>query len=575
MRFWTPLLAAATLLVSSTSLAVESDSVAVLELENQAGRVKVAEVQFITDMVRKAAKDGLDPARFKVMTRETMEVIVPASDMKCLVGKCIVEIGKKLQAKYVVGGSVKDVGTKIAITLEAYETRSGVLTGSETGTATTVDEAVAMVQQMGTRLIRQVTRGDGGPGKDGGGSGISFNVTKLGNVPTVEGPRVSDATVTGLDFGDVDVEGLEKYDTAAKFEKTTAPAEEKAARWEDVVRTSPKFAATARDRAAEWRRYAEDEKASTAARRARTDAREGDWGKLKRLLAISVVGDEDKRKWARAFVDAYGTDPADNPHVAELGPWLPRASAERVVDFVLLTGGKFDLWSGRGDGREQMPHGVTVRPFQLGRTEVTFGQYRKCVAARACTPAHENDASCSVFNGSSWSQGKLPAAFTADDQPVVCVDWQQAQAFAKWVGGRLPTEAEWEFAARSGGRFRIYPWGDQPATCRQAVIDEGSSGCGRKSTWPVCSRTAGNTEQGLCDMSGNVWEWVQDTYHDNFVGAPSDGSAWETPGSQFRTFLGGAWNSNGASARAASRNRTNPGKSYDGLGFRVAKSVPK
>ena len=112
-----------------------------------------------------------------------------------------------------------------------------------------------------------------------------------------------------------------------------------------------------------------------------------------------------------------------------------------------------------------------------------------------------------------------------------CLDWQQAVDFCAWAGGRLPSEAEWEYAARSGGPSSSYkyPWGNDAATCTYAVMDDGGYGCGTGRTWSVCSKPAGNTSQGLCDMSGNVWEWVEDWYHGDYTGAPTDGSAWVSP----------------------------------------------
>ena len=142
---------------SAPARADEINLVAVVELEKQSARVSDTEVQFLTDTVRKAAADGLDPARFKVLTRESMEVLLPASKVTCLAGKCLAEIGRTLQARYVVGGNVKDVGSKIGVTLEMYDSGSGALLGSEQGRADSVDDAVTWAQQTAPRLVQRVS----------------------------------------------------------------------------------------------------------------------------------------------------------------------------------------------------------------------------------------------------------------------------------------------------------------------------------------------------------------------------------------------------------------------------------
>jgi len=239
----------------------------------------------------------------------------------------------------------------------------------------------------------------------------------------------------------------------------------------------------------------------------------------------------------------------------------------------LIPGGSFNMGSNDGDDDERPVHSVTVRTFEMSKTAVTFRQYRACVSAGGCTPAHVDDGTCWIWNGSKWEQGRLPSSFQGDEQPVVCVDWDQAQAYARWAGGRLPTEAEWEYAARSGGRDWKYPWGNENATCERAVMDDGGNGCGRNSTWPVCSKPRGNTTQGLCDMAGNVWEWVQDWYHDSYNGAPTDGSAWERPTGSVRVVRGGSWGRNAGYVRAAVRSYDLPGVRGDLVGFRLARSA--
>jgi len=178
---------------------------------------------------------------------------------------------------------------------------------------------------------------------------------------------------------------------------------------------------------------------------------------------------------------------------------------------------------------------------------------RACVAAGACTVP---------------DMCGHPSA--ADDKPQICVDFEQAQQFSKWVGGRLPTEAEWEYAARSAGKDQKFPWGDKPSACDNAVI---SGDCGTKATWPVCSKPAGNTEQGLCDMAGNTWAWVQDPYHESYAGAPSDGKAWETPGLRYRVFRGGSFLFDATYARATKRRYDVPQTRCGRVGFRPVKDL--
>ena len=221
-----------------------------------------------------------------------------------------------------------------------------------------------------------------------------------------------------------------------------------------------------------------------------------------------------------------------------------------------------------GQGSDVQPrHGVKVRPFQMAKMPTTFGQYKKCVAAGACTPAHASDGDCFVEGGAKSGKSDLPASFQGDDQPAVCLDWNQAVAFSKWAGGRLPTEAEWEYAARGAGKDWEYPWGNEPPTCARAAIS--LDGCG-KTTAPVCSKPAGDTPQGLCDMAGNASQWVQDSYHDSYDGAPTDGSAWEEAGA-LRVTRGSSWYDDSEVAGAVFRGAAILDQSIRTRGFRPAR----
>ena len=224
------------------------------------------------------------------------------------------------------------------------------------------------------------------------------------------------------------------------------------------------------------------------------------------------------------------------------------------IEFIRIEGGTFQMGGdGMFDGRPI--HDVAVPSFEMSKTEVTVGQYRACVNAGSCTKPSDN-----------WDDEPVDR----ENHPVANVDWNQAKAFAEFAGARLPSEAEWEYTARSGRSDNIYPWGNEEPNCDRLNFND----CVRH-TRSVCSYAKGNTEQGLCDMAGNVWEWVADDWHDTFDGAPNDGSAWvETPRASYRVGRGGAWRDDEDVVRATSRYHSAPSSGFDFLGFRLARSLP-
>ena len=588
-----PIVLLAALLMPMSTLAAEAESVAVLELENQSHRVKTEEVQFITDLVRRAATEGLDRTRYRVMTRETMEVIVPPQEMKCLAGKCLVEIGKKLQAKFVVGGSVKDFGTKIAVTLEAYDAMSGMLIGSETGTPASVDEAGPVVQQMGARLMQKIGGGTPGTALGGGGQpaggggqpasgggGPSFQVSAMAAIPTVAAVSGFDARATGLDFGNVDVEALERYDQVTTTDAGSASPEEKARAWRDLASKAPQFAVAARARADEWDRNAAQLKAAAEARRQRVAARDKDWERLSRLLPLKVVGDDDKKKWAKTFVDAYGNTWDDNPYLAELAPYLPKGTVKGLEGYVRIPAGTFQMGSpGSESGRsgDETQHRVRItHAFLMKATEVTQGEW-KAVFANNPSSFSSCGNDCPVENVSWWEAVSYANALSRKEGLPECYElsgcggtpgdksYSCSGARSRGLscaGYRLPTEAEWEYAARAGTETPYYTGNSaDDAAWYSANSDNKTHPAGRKraNAW------------GLSDMLGNVWEWCGDWFGSYAAGETADPVGADTGST--RVLRGGSWRYDASFVRAAARDNVVPGYRNGNLGFRLARSL--
>ncbi|HOD09060.1 MAG TPA: SUMF1/EgtB/PvdO family nonheme iron enzyme, partial [Myxococcota bacterium] len=206
---------------------------------------------------------------------------------------------------------------------------------------------------------------------------------------------------------------------------------------------------------------------------------------------------------------------------------------------------------------EKPYHKVTLSAYYMDMTEVTQSEYKKCIDAGECdTPPCD------------WDPSEMP------NRPVVCVNWSQAGEYCAWAGKRLPTEAEWEKAAR-GTDGRKYPWGNEDATCEYAVMYDGTDySCGTNSTWDVCSKSpAGDSPYGLCDMSGNVWEWVSDWYDFRYyTNSPASNPTGPVSGS-YRIFRGGCFDYSAGNLRASYRYaHYNPSAAIALVGFRCARS---
>ena len=199
---------------------------------------------------------------------------------------------------------------------------------------------------------------------------------------------------------------------------------------------------------------------------------------------------------------------------------------------------------------EKPQHRVTLDAFAIGRLEVTVAEYAACVTAGKCTAPHADDLCNSGVAG-------------RESEPVSCVDWFQAKAYCEAMvpGGRLPTEAEWEKAARGGCELRddcahtmpTYPWGEAPPTCERATYHGAS--CGGAPT-PVGSKPAGASPYGALDMAGNLWEWVADEYDPQGYSTTAGRAAPATGGA--RVVRGSCFGYPGVYLRASNRSSFDP-----------------
>jgi formylglycine-generating enzyme required for sulfatase activity len=224
------------------------------------------------------------------------------------------------------------------------------------------------------------------------------------------------------------------------------------------------------------------------------------------------------------------------------------------IEFVLIPAGEFEMGSPFKE-KDEFPyecpaHKIAIKQsFYMGKSPVTQKQWKKIT-------------------------GKNPSHFKGEDRPVEMVAWNEVQKFVKKLNEkehtdkyRLPSEAEWEYACRAGTETRYYFGDDWSKLNEYAWYAENSGGqthpCGQKKPnfW------------GLYDMHGNVWEWVQDNWHENYNGSPSDGSAWEDEDSSYRVSRGGSWYCDASLCSSASRFRRDPENHISNLGLRLLREL--
>jgi formylglycine-generating enzyme required for sulfatase activity len=264
--------------------------------------------------------------------------------------------------------------------------------------------------------------------------------------------------------------------------------------------------------------------------------------------------------------------PQTHPERAKMLTLLARTQVTKEVstDWALVPAGEFEMGAeGKpADPDEGPKHKVYLDAFFIGRYEVNNKQYQTFVRAMSHRiPENCCDSRYNLWRGDSVLDG-------VGDLPAINVSWDDAVSYCKWIGGRLPTEAEWEKTAR-GTDGRTYPWGNEPVSGNRAnySFESVSAWDGPASLAKVSQYDFGRGPYGTYEMAGNVWEWVQDFYDEQYYKhSPAKNPQGPTDGDE-RVIRGGSWRNTAEMLRSANRNKHAPGERRVYIGFRCAKDA--
>ncbi len=289
--------------------------------------------------------------------------------------------------------------------------------------------------------------------------------------------------------------------------------------------------------------------------------------------ADDIVTDDDSSSIDSDIIDEDTADPDiivfDEDYMTD-----DEIIANCVDGICDVPAGEFSMGCSPADlecsSNETPAHSVILSSFKIMKNEVTVTEYQACIDAGNCNNTTEPLHYAVWSNTVNYQYCNLGSSRDLN-QPMNCVSWHGAKAYCEWIGMRLPTEAEWEYAAR-GNDDRIFPWGDTAATCDYAVMKEnGELGCGAGTSWIVGSKTAGDSPFGLSDMAGNLREWCNDWYSSGYYAASPQINPKGPESGSFKIVRGGSWYRSSVDLRASSRYYSSPsGTLLDSYGFRCA-----
>jgi formylglycine-generating enzyme required for sulfatase activity len=552
------------MLMAGEAQAARLIAVLPLDVSNTQGKLNKAAQASLEEMLRDVATNALRPLGWTILSGEnTIQVLIDngVKPEECGSQSCHLANARELKAEAFISGTVQHVDGAFIASFRLIDTKTGSILTSERVKGKSVSEVSEGFEAKATGFFEKAGLLQGGPASSSTTKDTSVVPPAVDSTrPQVKKSKVTEAvgslTVTAKPK---DAVRIEFVDPSGKKQASGVPYKNEAATpgtWKVIAKASG---------------YEEEQQTIEVPPDDVTVVKFD----LKLLGALSVEGepvgaavevsgpggfkDDGGLPWEasglrsgtyqvkvtrKGYADANETIevmPGKTAAVkvalskGEGGNGKTKVEPKSGLEFVSLPGGTFQYGCAPGDGEcsddEKPGRWVTVEPFWLGKTEVTVEAYARCVNAGVCSkPA--------TAKFCTWGVGGR------EKNPVNCVDWNQATQFCGWIGGRLPTAEEWEYAAK-GGKGRKFPWGSEAATGQRANFcdtnceydwkDAGQND-GYATTAPVGAFPKGNTESGLQDMAGNVWEWMAGNY---------DASR--------KVARGGAWNTYARVLRASSR----------------------